>query len=432
MSSCVRHVSADLLFAGSAPYLRALLGWPVLLSMLLAATACRRQPTVSAPLAKPPSESALGRVTLSVAAEHRLDIAQGLTPLAIKRQPARRLFRGEVLPAPGAAAWVIAPQAGTVQPLPGSSLPQAGTRVQAGQVVATLSESLAPTERAQVTTVHVDADAQVARARVQDEASDLALRRAERLLAQEAVSSRVVEEAKAQRALAQAALQAALAQQTAIAAGPRIPSRASLPRGALSQTPLVSPLTGTVFELRVATTQQVLAGAPLLHVLADDPLWVRVSVPAGELTSVLAGAAAQVDSLSSGRASAPLHAEPAPAPPRTAQPQQGTVDRYFVLPQNTGWMPGQIVGVWLQRNQDEDTPVVPAAAVLYDPSGASWVYERAAPQVFLRRRVEVVQIEDGVALLGKSSVQPDGLRVGSAVVTAGAIELYGAEFGSGK
>ena len=76
--------------------------------------------------------------------------------------------------------------------------------------------------------------------------------------------------------------------------------------------------------------------------------------------------------------------------------------------------------------------MLPARALIHDPTGGCWVYERTAEHVFSRRRVEVVRMQDGLAVLGPASLQPRGLHLGSSVVTDGAIELYGAEFGSGK
>ena len=118
--------------------------------------------------------------------------------------------------------------------------------------------------------------------------------------------------------------------------------------------------------------------------------------------------------------------------PLTTQSQHGLVDRYFVLPDSTALQLGQRVSVWLAHSEAEVSPVVPAASILYDPSGGAWLYERTAAQVFTRRHVEVVRMEDGLAVLSPRSLATASLHVGSSVVTAGAMELYGAEFGTGK
>lgn len=69
---------------------------------------------------------------------------------------------------------------------------------------------------------------------------------------------------------------------------------------------------------------------------------------------------------------------------------------------------------------------VPYAALLYDASGATWVYTNPESLVFVRHRVSVEDIAGDLAMLS------DGPAVGTAVVTAGAAELFGAEFGVGK
>ncbi|HMU39815.1 MAG TPA: HlyD family efflux transporter periplasmic adaptor subunit [Pseudomonadota bacterium] len=408
---------------------RAALSLPVLVAVL----ACQKAPSATAPLPTPSSEATLGRVTLSAQAETRLGISTGLTPLATSRTSQRRLFRGEVIPPPGRSAWLCAPHAGIVLPASGSPFLQAQDRVQSGQVVVLLSASLAPTERAQLSTVRVDADAQVARAKVQDEASELALQRAERLLAEEAVGSKVVDDAKAQRDTAKAALQAALSQQAAVGGTSVVAAQAGVTsRGVLSQTPLVTPLSGRVKEVRVSARQLVLAGAPLVEIVDDEVAWVRVPVPAGATASLPAKSAAYVEALSASSAAAAVAAPPAEHAPVTASPQQSTVDRYFVLPQPTHFEVGQTVAVWLTQGEETDAPIIAANALLYDATGGTWVYQQAAPHSFVRRRVEVIRIAEGVAFLSHRSLHPSGLRLGDLIVTAGAMEIFGTEFGSGK
>jgi hypothetical protein len=66
--------------------------------------------------------------------------------------------------------------------------------------------------------------------------------------------------------------------------------------------------------------------------------------------------------------------------------------------------------------------VVPYAAVLYDAQGDTWVYTSPEPQVFVRHRISVDYID------GDQAVLSDGPPSGTAVVTVGAAELFGAEF----
>ena len=66
---------------------------------------------------------------------------------------------------------------------------------------------------------------------------------------------------------------------------------------------------------------------------------------------------------------------------------------------------------------------VPYAALLYDGQGVPWVYTNAKPLTFLRAKVVVDRVEGDVVLLS------DGVLPGTAVVTVGATEVYGAELG---
>lgn len=68
---------------------------------------------------------------------------------------------------------------------------------------------------------------------------------------------------------------------------------------------------------------------------------------------------------------------------------------------------------------------VPYSAILYDASGATWVYTNPEPLVYVRAEVVVDHVDHDLALIA------DGLTLGTHVVTVGAVELYGAETGVG-
>jgi len=69
---------------------------------------------------------------------------------------------------------------------------------------------------------------------------------------------------------------------------------------------------------------------------------------------------------------------------------------------------------------------VPYSSILYDMYGSAWVYQNTEPQVYVRRRVELNYVLDELAILTR------GPAVGARVVSAGAAELFGTEFGVGK
>ena len=72
---------------------------------------------------------------------------------------------------------------------------------------------------------------------------------------------------------------------------------------------------------------------------------------------------------------------------------------------------------------DGGNTVIPYAAVLYDPDGAAWTYTNPKPLVFVRADITVDRIDGERAILAK------GPAPGTAVVTVGATELWGVEYG---
>ncbi|MDR7080886.1 hypothetical protein J2X01_000155 [Arthrobacter ginsengisoli] len=70
--------------------------------------------------------------------------------------------------------------------------------------------------------------------------------------------------------------------------------------------------------------------------------------------------------------------------------------------------------------------LLPYASLLYDANGKTWVYTNPAPRVFERQAVTVSKVESGVVTASQ------GPAVGTPVVTVGAVELFGAEFNTGK
>jgi len=65
--------------------------------------------------------------------------------------------------------------------------------------------------------------------------------------------------------------------------------------------------------------------------------------------------------------------------------------------------------------------VIPYASIIYDTEGATWVYLNPEPLTFVRHPITVDDIKGDQAFLA------DALPSGSAVVTVGVAELYGAE-----
>jgi hypothetical protein len=69
--------------------------------------------------------------------------------------------------------------------------------------------------------------------------------------------------------------------------------------------------------------------------------------------------------------------------------------------------------------------VIPYTAVIYDARGNAWTYVSPQPLTFVRALINVDYIEGNLAVL------VDGPPTDTVVVTVGAPELFGAEFGVG-
>lgn len=345
------------------------------------------------------------------------------------------------MPAPGHSVLLSAPLAGTVIGAAPAGLPAAGTLVRSGQPLLGIAPLPVLSERAQVATILSDTEAQVARARAQEQTAALALARAERLVKDGLAGEKLREEALAQRDSARATRQALESQQSALGASQR-PGKPPASTGLLAQTRIDAPFDGFVRDLRVAAGQPVSVGTPLIEVVSRSVLWLRVSVAASQINTVSTDRDVLVNELSPSPQSSPVTAAPVSPAPETIQPGTGSLDLYFLLPESTRFRVGQRVAAWVAQASAQESPpastvpkgsdreglAIPAAALLYGPGGETWVYERTAPQVFIRRRIEVLRNEGSLLLLRTTT----SLAPGAEVVTAGAAELQGAEFGVGK
>lgn len=383
---------------------------PLVVASLLAA--CGRAPAPTAPHAAPATvahrvaEGDLTTVTLTREAAARLAIE---TAPVTRRSVARaRELGGEVVAPPGNAAVLQAPVAGMVRAI--ARLHPAGTRVRRGDVLARLVP-IAPVDR----DLRAQASQQVAVAAARLDAATARATRATTLAQDRAGSVRAAEEAAAERDVARAALVAARARASHLGSAP-LDSDVSLT--------LRAPADGVVRQVLVSEGQAVAAGAPLFEVTAADALWVRVAVYAGDVTSLDDAAPARVRRLSE-PVGAARAANPVSGPP-TADPVASTLDVFYAVDNREEPLRvGERVVVSVALRAAREATVVPWSAVVFDVHGGAWVYEAPRALTFVRRRVEVERVEGGVAVLAR------GPSAGIAVVSVGAPEIFGTEFGAG-
>ena len=402
------------------------------------ASGCDR-PVTTAVKSPPPAtvvqiahEDQLNTIKLTPEAERRL----GITTAPVEVRPVERLrsYGGEISLPTGAAIIVSAPVGGTLQPA-GKSVPPIGAKLAAKQPVWLLLPMLSP-ERSVLTPAErirfaeakntvaqsqIDAAGQVQQAQVQVDAAKIVLERAERLLREQAGTARAVDDAQAQLSLALKTLEAAASRK-------KLVDNIKLDENPGTLSPLVieSPREGILRTEHVAAGEVVAAGAPLFEVMDCDPVWVRVSVYAGEVEDLALDRPAIISGIADRQTDRQRQAMPIAAPP-TAVPLASAVDLYYELPNSDAKLkPGERVTAKLVVRGEQESPTIPWSAVVQDVQGGDWVYEQVAPQTFVRRRVQVRYVVDGTAVLA------DGPPAGKSIVTAGVIELFGTEFGFAK
>ena len=236
------------------------------------------------------------------------------------------------------------------------------------------------TDLAQVGTSQAAAEGQVAQAQAQVRLAQIAFARAAALVREEAGSVRARDEAAAALATARATLDAAQA-------GRR------------------------------------LLGPSVASIGQQASLWVRVPVFGTDVGTVERGRGATIRPLGDPNGT-PRAARPVQAPP-SANAVAGTVDLFFAFSnRDRAYRVGQRVAVALPLGGTSDGLSVPSAAIVRDIYGGEWVYRRTAPNTYLRQRIEVASTS------GASAVLSRGLERGAEVVTDGAAELFGTEFGT--
>ncbi len=339
---------------------------------------------------RPDAEAALGLVTAPIT-------SVGAAP--------RIRVGGEVMVADGRDVIIAAPIGGRIVT---TKVPRPGDRVRPGQALLTIVP-LAAVDR----DIRARAERDLAAARAELTLVLQRARRAELMVEERSASVRSLEEARAQVAVAQA---------TVAQSESRL---ATMDSGALDADialTIKSPSEGALRAVRVTTGQSVPAGAALFE-LAGAGRWVRATLAASDAVRFAALSSATATRMGDGPS---VELTTMEGPP-SADPLRGTVDRYFVMPHDADWVPGERVIVELVAGAGGDEALaVPRSAVVYDATGAAWVYEKTAANKLRRRRVDVERRDGEQLLIRKPS------RALADIVTTGAAELWGFELGADR
>ncbi|WP_031497809.1 efflux RND transporter periplasmic adaptor subunit [Bryobacter aggregatus] len=385
----------------------------LLVFSLLALAACNSAPAPEKKAAVVPAkvdnrvaESHLTQITLSPEAESRL----GITVAEVAERSASRhlTIAGEVMPIPGKTLLVTAPASGAVTLVRKGLM--VGQFVKSGEVLFRLTPMLAPQRDLKTT---YESDLQSAKARL--DTATQQLERARQLLSDLAGSKRNVEIADQEFGQAKANFDAAAL---------RLKRLESHPLEADVEMSVVAPSDGVLRQLLAAEGQNVAAGTVLFEVADFRNVWLRVPVYAADLKDLARANLVEIREMDG--AGTIRKARLASAPP-SADPLAVTADLYFELPNSDLMLrPGHRLSVSLPlQSQTRKGLAAPASSLIYDSYGGTWVYVQAGPQLYRRQRVDLIETAGSTVYFAR------GVSAGMRVVTAGAAELFGTEFGAG-
>ncbi|MCA9137489.1 MAG: efflux RND transporter periplasmic adaptor subunit [Planctomycetales bacterium] len=393
-----------------------------------------------------PHETELATLTLTDDAVARLAIKS----VAVQEREVfrHRTLAGEAMVPSGKSIIASAPVPGVIAAA-GGTFPQPGSQVAIAQPLMILKPLLSPERdvptpaeqvqmagaKANLMSALVTAQGEVARSESEIEGLIIARDRAEKLLADRAGSQRALDDAEALLNVAQSVLDAAKQREKelrSLLVSIQTANDGGKPEPASPLT-LTAPVAGVVRSVNVSSGQSVTSGTQLFEVVDLSTIWIRVPVYVDMLSKLNREETAKIVSLDG----SPLGSETTPqaspvAAPPTADAASSSADLYYEVDNRSLQLrPGQRVGVDLPMNSVTKAMVIPTAAILYDIYGGTWVYTLASTasegeNKFIRSRVLLEWVD------GDNAVVSQGPAAGTKVVTDGAAELFGTEFGVGK
>jgi RND family efflux transporter MFP subunit len=366
------------------------------------------KPPPAANVPKVVKEEDLNVVILTSEAEKRI----GLTLGKIVEHEKQRMqgYGGEAMIPVGKVILVSAPLSGVLK-APDKGMITVGQLVNVGDPIFQLEPLLTPDSKATLAAALTDAEGQVNNAKTQLDLSKIALERARKVLMDGAGSQRQVDEAQAAFDLATKTLEAVNARANTLKQ-----VLVDAKTGTTSPIAITAPQSGMLRAMTASPGQSVPSGAGLFEIVDLSTLWVRVSIPVGDLDLLDKTASAQL-------ASDGVKVKPVVAPP-SANQLASTVDVYYEYLNPTRKMtPGERLNINIPMKQSAKPLMVPWSAIVMDIYGGTWVYERASEHRYVRRRV-TVQYSNG-----NDAILESGPQAGTPVVTAGVMQLFASETG---
>ena len=281
------------------------------------------------------------------------------------------------------------------------SWPHTGQRVASGAGLL----SLIPT--AGTSRSLADLKASVRELEAQNENAVARTERLEALLIREAVSLREVEQARAESTGIEARLEARRSELAAAEAG-------RMGREGVAGLEIRAPFVGRVAEVLVSPGEQVAAGEPLLRMIRERPVWVRVALTpeaASRLDGGIAGLLLDVGA-STATLEVPTGELRLVAIAPEVDAQTGTVEALIEVARSVDELkPGLRATAQILLPGGIEGLLLPDSAVV-DDAGVPVVYVQLTGESFSRREVKVQHRQGDLVLV-------DGILPGERVVTLG-------------
>ena len=314
---------------------------------------------------------------------------------------------GTIEPVAGQFAKVSAPVSGLTSPRENLDMPVPGDRVRQGQTIATLSPSGGAGSYADL------------KGRV--ERLEREVRRAERLVAAEAIPRKRLVEARHDLTLARAALESMGGGGTA--SQPTSSSSESSTSGAGFNYNLKAPISGRVQERHLAPGSRVEVGTVLYTIIDPSRVWIRLRVPA-EYASVTAQATGAVFTV---EGSDRMHQASRVVSTRASiDPDTRTLPVRLEAPNPTGALKiGMMADAQLLLEDVQSGVAIPNEAIQTE-DGQPVAYVQTGGESFERRPLQLGPTD------GEHTLVERGVRAGEHVVTTGAYQVYLASLNSSQ
>jgi len=331
---------------------------------------------------------------------------------AAKRETVANVFRvlGRTIARPEREAVVSAPKSGRLLPVGEGAAPGIGDRVEKGQVLAVVEESI---DAADLVTIAAD------RARAASELieSEAELHLSQREYDRVAKLADVVPEKEV--AAARSALEVATAKHDGLVAQVALlDERAALGVPALQRRDVVAPSTGVVAEVRAVLDENVEAGKVLYRIVDLSELLVEADVFETDIASVVEATSATLR----------VEAFPGVGFPARLVSRGTAVDErsralhvLFAVPNPDGKLFAGMSGtVFIERGTSAEGITIPKSAVV-DVDGQSVAYVKTSGEQFVARPLRIAErLSDRVLL--QSDGQP-GIKEGDRVVVQGSYQV---------